>query len=85
MYWSAFRCVSADDVTDKAMGNTEHGVLKSNTNTKQQAHVICCSCKWTIVFFIIPPNNEVVGGYIGFTPSVCPSVRPSVPPAVSAL
>ena len=31
----------------------------------------------------------VVGGYIGFTlsvcPSVCPSVRPSVPPAVSAL
>ena len=34
---------------------------------------------------LYPPNNEVVGGYIGFTPSVCPSVRPSVPPAVSAL
>ena len=31
--------------------------------------------------FIIPPNNEVVGGYIDFTPSVCPSVRPSVCPA----
>ena len=31
--------------------------------------VICC------VPFIIPPNNEVVGGYIGFTPSVCLSVR----------
>ena len=24
-----------------------------------------------------PPNNEVVGGYIGFSPSVRPSVRPS--------
>ena len=24
--------------------------------------------------FIIPPHNEVVGGYIGFTPSVRPSV-----------
>ena len=34
---------------------------------------------------LYPPNNEVVGGYIGFTLSVCPSVRPSVPPAVSAL
>ena len=38
---------------------------------------------------LYPPNNEVVGGYIGFTPSVCPSVcpsvRPSVPAAVSAL
>ena len=34
---------------------------------------------------LYPPNNEVVGGYIGFTPSVppsvCPSVRPSVRPA----
>ena len=26
---------------------------------------------------IIPPHNEVVGGYTGFTPSVRPSVRPS--------
>ena len=26
--------------------------------------------------------NEVVGGYIGFSPSVCPSVRPSVRPSV---
>ena len=24
---------------------------------------------------LYPSNNEVVGGYIGFTPSVCPSVR----------
>ena len=30
-------------------------------------------------------NNEVVGGYIGFTPSICLSVRPSVPHPVSAL
>ena len=29
---------------------------------------------------IPPPNNEVVGGYIGFTPSVCPSFCPSVCP-----
>ena len=29
-----------------------------------------------------PPNNEVVGGYIGFTPSVRPSVRLSVRPSV---
>ena len=28
--------------------------------------------------WLYPPNNQVVGGYIGFTPSVCPSVRPSV-------
>ena len=26
---------------------------------------------------LYPPNNEVVGGYIGFTPSVRPSVRSS--------
>ena len=26
---------------------------------------------------LYPPNNEVVGGYIGFTPSVRPSVRPA--------
>ena len=31
---------------------------------------------------LYPPNNEVVGGYIGFTPSVCPSVRPFVRPSV---
>ena len=30
---------------------------------------------------IIPPHNEIVGGYIGFTPSVCPSVCPSIRPA----
>ena len=38
--------------------------------------------KWWIIAwsyrFVIPPNNEVVEGYIGFTPSVCPSVCPSV-------
>ena len=32
--------------------------------------------------FIITPNNEVVGGYIGFTPSVRPSVRPDESAAV---
>ena len=31
-----------------------------------------------ICSLLYPPNNEVVGGYIGFTPSVCLSVRPSV-------
>ena len=31
---------------------------------------------------LYPPNNEVVGGYIGFTPSVRPSVCPSVCPSV---
>ena len=31
---------------------------------------------------IIPPPNEVGGGYTGFTLSVRPSVRPSVPPSV---
>ena len=30
---------------------------------------------------LYPPNNEVVGGYIGFTPSVRPSVCPSVRPS----
>ena len=37
---------------------------------------------WTGLLFLYPPNNEVVGGYIGFTPSVCPSVCPSVRPSV---
>ena len=27
-----------------------------------------------ITALLYPPNNKVVGGYIGFTPSVCPSV-----------
>ena len=27
--------------------------------------------------FYTRPHNEVVGGYIGFTPSICPSVCPS--------
>ena len=35
-----------------------------------------------IRMLLYPPNNEVVGGYIGFTPSVRPSVRPSVHPSV---
>ena len=30
---------------------------------------------WDLLY---PPHDEVVGGYIGFTPSVHPSVRPSV-------
>ena len=33
----------------------------------------------------IPPQNEVVRGYIGFTPSDRLPVRPSVPHPVSAL
>ena len=35
---------------------------------------------------LYPSHNEVVGGYIGFTPSVhmsiCPSIRPSVRPSI---
>ena len=50
-------------------------------------YVLCDNC--VILILLYPPNNEVVGGYIGFTLSVRPSVRlsvrPSVPPAVSAL
>ena len=32
------------------------------------------SAVWHLLY---PTHNEVVGGYNGFTPSVCPSVRPS--------
>ena len=39
-------------------------------------------CRFQTIILIIPPPNEVGGGYTGFTlsvrPSVCPSVRPSV-------
>ena len=34
--------------------------------------------KMMIVLLLYPPINEVVGGYIGFSPSVRPSVCPSV-------
>ena len=33
---------------------------------------------WTNSRLLYLPHNKVVGGYIGFTPSVCLSVRPSV-------
>ena len=36
------------------------------------------SFKYQLFDSLYPPNNEVVGGYIGFTPSVRPSVCPSV-------
>ena len=43
------------------------------------------TCLTIVYSIIIPPLNKVVGGYIGFAPSirpsVCPSVRPSVRPA----
>ena len=39
------------------------------------------TCKLTVCS-LYSPNNEVVGGYIGFTPSVRLSVRPSVCPPV---
>ena len=29
-----------------------------------------------VAYSLYPPHNEVVGGYIGFTPSVCPSRIP---------
>ena len=39
--------------------------------------------EYDMIFLLLyPPNNEVVGGYIGFTPSVRPSVRLSVRPSV---
>ena len=34
----------------------------------------------TNIHFLIPPHIEIVGGYIGFTPSVRPSICPSVSP-----
>ena len=39
-------------------------------------HFVYAPSQWETSLY--PPNNEVVGGYIGFTPSVCPSVRPSI-------
>ena len=49
---------------------------------------VCARVKWSlyrsscfVVIFLYPPHNKVVGGYIGFTPSVCSSARPSVRPA----
>ena len=39
--------------------------------------------KWSDIFFLYPPTNEVVRGYIGFTPSVHLSVHLSVCPSVS--
>ena len=38
-----------------------------------------CSLKYDLSY---PPNNEVVGGYIGFSPSIRPTFRPSVRPSV---
>ena len=64
---------------------------------KRKSGDIIKKSRFTLIFQLVkllyPPNNEVVGGYIGFTPSVRPSdrlsvrpsVRPSVPAAVSAL
>ena len=53
-----------------------------------QARLFSIILSWwfnPVCLYLYPPNNEVVGGYIGFTlsvcPSVCPSVRPSVRPA----
>ena len=37
-----------------------------------------CTIVQLFVLVVIPPPNEVGGGYTGFTLSVCPSVRPSV-------
>ena len=56
------------------------------TKYPQFVSYICIHVWIKIILFCIhhyytPPNNKVVGGYIGFTPSVCPSVRPSVCPA----
>ena len=31
----------------------------------------------SVAYSLYPPHNKVVGGYIGFTPSVRPSVRPA--------
>ena len=54
----------------------------------RKMHLKMSSAKWRLfclslnVLIIIPPPNEVGGGYTGFTLSVrlsvCPSVRPSV-------
>ena len=50
-----------------------------------QARLFSIILSWwfnPVCLYLYPPNNEVVGGYIGFTPSVCPSVCPSVRPSV---
>ena len=55
----------------------------------QQGTTLPSSLNYVLVntmLLLYPPNNKVVGGYIGFTlsvllsvcPSVCPSLRPSV-------
>ena len=46
------------------------------TSDSNYSKVMCNFQQW-----LYPPNNEVVGGYIGFTPSVRLSVRPSVRPS----
>ena len=33
---------------------------------------------FTICLWLYPPHNKVIGGYIGFTPSVRPSICPSI-------
>ena len=51
--------------------------LALDIECKLHWHIICVYGKK----LIIPPHNEVVGGYIGFTLSVHPSVRLSIHPS----
>ena len=69
------QCVIHKDVLLNAMNFVARGhfmnalLFITSTYTGMSTHV------WILHALLYPPNNEVVGGYIGFTPSVCPSVR----------
>ena len=47
--------------------------LSTNVGVSSVQHTV----QWSLVTLLYPPHNEVVGGYIGFTPSVRLSVRPA--------
>ena len=55
-------------------------IPKTNTNSKYNHKLNKLRQNFTELLY--PPNNEVVGGYIGFTPSVRLSVRLSACPSV---
>ena len=69
--------------------NYVDGLVLWNSMPKCYAWFIYCCTEPTIYRLscvsmdpiLYPPHNEVVGGSIGFTPSVRPSVCPSVRPA----
>ena len=51
--------------------------LQSNSGNKHQNNPLMNAetARHSSTYIIIPPHNEVVGGYIGFTPSISPSIK----------